>query len=65
VLVTPVLLALKELAVRLNVPLLNSNGNPFNTRQLGSQIIKGISELRNAEVQQAVPGDGLASLGRA
>jgi len=65
VLVTPVLPALRELAVRLNVPLLNSNGNPFNTRQLGSQIIKSISELQNAEVQQAVRGDGLTSLGRA
>lgn len=45
--VTPVLPALKELALRLNVPLLNANGNPFNTRQLGSQIIKGVAALKS------------------
>jgi hypothetical protein len=57
-LVTPVLPALKELAVQLNVPLLNSNGNPFNTRQLGSQIIKSVAELERTEVQQGIPADG-------
>lgn len=36
--------ALRELAKRLNLSLLNGNGNPFNTRQLGSQIIKAINE---------------------
>lgn len=51
VIVTPVLPALKELAHQLNIPLLNSNGNPFNTRQLGSQIIKSVAELQRAEVQ--------------
>lgn len=35
---------LRELAKRLNVSLLNSSGNPLNTRQLGSQIIKSLSE---------------------
>jgi|SRR5688572_16050470 len=50
VLVTPVLPALKKLAQQLNVPLLNSNGNPFNTRQLGSQVIKSVAELQSVEV---------------
>jgi hypothetical protein len=35
---------LRELAKSLNINLLNSNGNPFNTRQLGGQIIKAIKE---------------------
>lgn len=42
--VNPVLPALRELAKRLNVSILNSNGNPFNTRQLGSQIVKSLQE---------------------
>ncbi len=45
---TPVLPTLKELAHQLSVPLLNSNGNPLNTRQLGSQIIKNVAELKSA-----------------
>lgn len=44
--ISPVLPVLKELALALNVPLLNSNGNPFNTRQLGSHVIRSISELQ-------------------
>ncbi len=35
---------LRELAMSLNIGLLNSNGNPLNTRQLGTQIIKSIQE---------------------
>ncbi|WP_404365609.1 DUF6998 domain-containing protein [Marinobacter sp.] len=35
---------LRELARDLNIGLLNSNGNPLNTRQLGSQIIASLSE---------------------
>ena len=31
---------LRELAMSLNIGLLNSNGNPLNTRQLGTQIIR-------------------------
>jgi hypothetical protein len=58
VLVTPVRPALKELAHQLNVPLLNSNGNPFNTRQLGSQIIRSVAELQRVEV----PPDAAAGL---
>ncbi|PTU29152.1 DUF6998 domain-containing protein [Stenotrophobium rhamnosiphilum] len=48
VLVTPAKSALRELAVRLNVGLLNGNGNAFNTRQLGSQIINSIEALSEA-----------------
>lgn len=40
---------LRELAIQLNIPLLNSNGNPFNTRQLGSQVIKSIEQLQQNE----------------
>ena len=45
----PVKPALRELAIQLNVGLLNGNGNAFNTRQLGSQIIKSIQELTTIE----------------
>jgi hypothetical protein len=41
----PVKPKLRELATQLNIGLLNSNGNPLNTRQLGSQIIKSLQEL--------------------
>ncbi len=44
--IVPVKPVLRELAVALNVGLLNGNGNPLNTRQLGTQIIKSIQELR-------------------
>ncbi len=43
-LLIPVKPRLRELARKLNVSLLNGNGNPLNTRQLGSQIIKSLSE---------------------
>ncbi|MEQ5837583.1 hypothetical protein [Marinobacter sp. NFXS9] len=36
--------ALRELARKLNISLLNGSGNPLNTRQLGSQIIKSLSD---------------------
>lgn len=54
---SPVKPVLREVAVALNVGLLNGNGNPLNTRQLGSQLIKSIQELNappvnsNAEVE--------------
>lgn len=54
---TPVRPVLRELAVSLNVGLLNSNGNAFNTRQLGSQVIKSIQELSGTEVQQGSAPD--------
>lgn len=45
--VSPVKPALRELATRLNVGLINSKGNALNTRQLGTQIIQSIQELTN------------------
>lgn len=42
--VSPVLPILKEIAQELGVPVLNSNGNPFNTRQLGSLIIRTVCQ---------------------
>lgn len=44
ILITPVKPTLRVIAKKLNISLLNSNGNPFNTRQLGSQIIKNFNE---------------------
>lgn len=48
----PVKPVLRELAIQLNINLLNSNGNALNTRQLGSQIIKSLQELAANGVQQ-------------
>lgn len=45
-LVNPVLPALKELAHEMNLSLLNANGNPFNTCQLGSQVIRSVVALQ-------------------
>lgn len=36
---------LRKLAMRLNIPIVNGNGNPLNTRSLGSLIIKSITQL--------------------
>lgn len=36
---------LREMAINLNISLVNSNGNPFNTRQLGSLIIQSVKAL--------------------
>lgn len=57
VIVSPAKPVLRELAAQLNIPLLNANGNPLNTRQLGTQIIKSIEQLQRNEVQQQVPAD--------
>jgi len=46
-LLTPAKPILRDLAKRLNLSLLNSNGNPYNTRQLGSQIISAVEEAQN------------------
>lgn len=43
-LITPVKPVLREIASKINVPIINANGNLQNTRQLGSLIIKTISE---------------------
>jgi phage antirepressor YoqD-like protein len=41
--VTPSKPTLRELTLKFNMSLLNGNGNPFNTRQLGSLLIKAIN----------------------
>lgn len=46
--VVPVKPALRDLAKALNIGLLNSAGNPFNTRQLGGLIMKSIQELKTS-----------------
>lgn len=56
--IVPVKPVLRELAVRLNVGLLNGAGNPMNTRQLGTQVIKSVVELSGhtaAGIGGAVP----------
>jgi hypothetical protein len=53
--VRPVKPTLRKLAAMLDVSLSNANGNPLNTRQLGSQIIKRIHQLNKRKaVLQAV-----------
>ncbi len=46
--VKPAKPALREIASALNIPLINSNGNPLNTRQLGSQVIQNVRALSGA-----------------
>lgn len=41
----PVKPILRDVAQKLNLSILNPSGNPMNTRQLGSQIIRCIDEL--------------------
>lgn len=42
--ITPVKPILRELATEANISLLNGNGNPYNTRQLGSLLIKRFAQ---------------------
>lgn len=46
--VIPVKPALRGLAEKLNIGLLNSNGNPHNTRHLGGLIIRSIQARKNS-----------------
>jgi predicted HAD superfamily phosphohydrolase len=41
--ISPVKPILKEIASKLNLPIVNFNGNNYNTRQLGSLVIKSIN----------------------
>lgn len=41
--------ALRDLATSLGVSLVNNNGNPRNTRQLGSEIIVAIQTLDKSQ----------------
>jgi hypothetical protein len=43
--VSPVKPELRTIALLLNVSLVNSSGNPLNTRQLGTQVIKSVEAL--------------------
>lgn len=51
---TPAKPILREIAKKLSISLLNGNGNPHNTRQLGSLIIKSIQALRGGEPKPVV-----------
>lgn len=44
-LVLPAIPVLRELAMRLNIPIVNGSGNALNTRSLGSYIIKSLCQL--------------------
>jgi hypothetical protein len=50
VLVSPVRPVLRELAVRLNVSLINGKGNELNTRQLGTQVIRAVAALTGVKI---------------
>lgn len=49
--VSPAKAVLRELATQLSIPLLNTNGNSFNTRQLGNHVIKSVEEIQRNDVQ--------------
>lgn len=53
--VSPAKPILRELALKLNVPLVNANGNPLNTRQLGTQVIRSIREAAEQLTAQYYP----------
>ena len=46
-LINPVKPVLREIASRLNLPTVNGNGNNYNTRQLGSLVIKSLDGTPN------------------
>lgn len=50
-LITPAKVVLRELALKANISLLNSNGNPLNTRQLGSLVIKALEAAEDRELK--------------
>ncbi len=60
-LITPAKPALRQVALQLNIPHFNANGNPMNTRQLGSQIISYVAALNASGVQPSLPTDAPAS----
>lgn len=45
----PVKPVLRKLASRYNIGLLNNNGNPYNTRQLGSLVMKAIQSQGSSD----------------
>jgi hypothetical protein len=48
-LIIPAKPALRELAMSLNIPIVNGSGNALNTRALGSLIIKSICQLNEPD----------------
>lgn len=46
-LISPVKPVLRDIALEKNISILNGNGKLFNTRQLGSTVIRAISELHD------------------
>ncbi len=48
---------LRELAQALGIGILNGNGNPLTTRQLGSQVIKAVAEFQAASARQEIAID--------
>ena len=50
-LIIPAKPALRELAMSLNIPIVNGSGNALNTRALGSLIIKSICQLNEPDME--------------
>lgn len=50
--ITVVKPVLREIARRISVPMHNSNGNPYNTRQLGTLIIKELNERELSGIEE-------------
>ncbi|MEP6880044.1 MAG: hypothetical protein ABI865_14485 [Nitrosospira sp.] len=61
VLLLPAKPALRELAMRLNIELLNGNGNHHTTRQLGNLIIRSVQVLKETEAHPGVSADNSVS----
>lgn len=61
-LIVPAKPALREVALLLNIPLVNVNGNPLNTRQLGSQIVKSVAVSSVGSVQPSTSAEVTPSL---
>lgn len=51
----PAKAVLRELALHLNISLINANGNPLNTRSLGSQVIQSVQTLISNSPQAPQP----------
>jgi len=53
ILISPTKPLLRKLALEVNIPIVNSNGNAMTTRQLGSLVIKSLDELRSSDSRTA------------
>ncbi|NMG16304.1 hypothetical protein [Aromatoleum bremense] len=54
-LLIPTMRVLRELALRLQLAITNSQGNPYNTRQLGKVVIEKIKDREGEAEQHAAP----------